>query len=67
MDRNDEINDLEFKIFTLKQRLNKTDYKALKFAEGELTSSEYAETRAERKALRAEINALETKLNSLKG
>lgn len=50
----------------LKNKLASTDYKALKFAEGELTVSEYAPIKEERRKLRAEINALETKINALK-
>lgn len=55
------------RIRYLKDKLASTDYKALKFAEGELTVSEYAPVKEERKKLRAEINALETKINALRG
>ena len=47
------------KIIELKQLLTDTDYKAIKFSEGELTEEEYAPIRAQRQAWRAEINDLE--------
>lgn len=50
------------KINLLKLYLKRTDYKAIKYAEGELTESEYAETKAMRKSWRNEINELEKKL-----
>lgn len=49
----------EARIDALKAQLADTDYQAIKYAEGELTSEEYAETRAQRAAWRAEINALQ--------
>lgn len=55
------------KIERLKLKLRATDYMALKFAEGELTVSEFAATREQRKQWRAEINALETEIKSLRG
>lgn len=48
-------------IQKLKTQLAKTDYKALKYAEGWLSEEEYAPIKAERQALRAEINRLEDK------
>ena len=57
----------ELKILELKKELSASDYKAIKYAEGELTTSEYAPIREERRALRAQINALETEINVLKG
>lgn len=54
-------------IYALKMALAATDYKALKFAEGELTAEEYAPVRDERRALREKINALEAEINTLKG
>lgn len=55
------------KILILKTKLAKTDYKAIKYAEGELTAAEYAPIREERRAIRAEINALETQIKTLEG
>jgi hypothetical protein len=50
------------KILNLKQKLQDTDYKALKYSEGWLTEEEYAETKAERQRIRDEINRLEQEL-----
>lgn len=47
------------RIFGLKQLLKDSDYKALKFCDGALTSEEYEPTRVQRQAWRDEINALE--------
>lgn len=55
------------KINECKRALRDSDYKAIKYAEGELTMSEYAPIREERRALRAQIRALETEINALKG
>ena len=55
------------KILELKGKLAQTDYKAIKFAEGEITATEYAPVLAQRRAWRAEINALESELNLLRG
>lgn len=53
-------------INSLKFKLQCTDYKAIKYAEGELSAEEYAETKAQRKAWRAEINQLEAEIAELK-
>ena len=50
-------------ILDLKYKLQKTDYKAIKYSEGWLTDEEYAETKAERQRIRDEINRLEAELN----
>lgn len=66
MDRktyNEKIN----RVNELKSNLKHTDYKAIKYAEGEITASEYAPTLAERRAWRAEINALQTELSVMSG
>lgn len=47
------------RITELKQLLIDTDYKALKYADGALTESEYAPIREARKQWRAEINEIE--------
>lgn len=52
-------NSPELKILDLKAQLQKTDYKAIKYAEGWLTDEEYAEIRAARQRIRDEINRLE--------
>ena len=50
------------RIIELKGNLTETDYKAIKFAEGEITAEEYEPMRLQRKAWRDEINELEKKL-----
>ena len=47
------------RIIFLKEELCKTDYQAIKFAEGWLTEEEYAPIKAQRQAYRVEINQLE--------
>lgn len=54
------------RIHELKVNLRKTDYMAIKFAEGELTGTGYATTQAQRRAWRAEINALEEEIKAIK-
>lgn len=49
-------------IDMLKAELSKTDYKAIKYAEGWITAEEYEPIKAERQALRDKINALEAAL-----
>lgn len=46
------------RISELKGLLASTDYKAIKYAEGEITAEEYEETKLQRRAWRAEINSL---------
>ena len=60
-----QIENANIRIEELKFNLSKTDYQAIKFAEGELTAEEYAETKQKRHAWREEINALENKLKNL--
>lgn len=50
---------IQAEIVDLKVRLRESDFKAIKFAEGELTIEEYAPIKAERKAWREQINELE--------
>lgn len=57
---------LQIRIGDLKNNLRNTDYKAIKYAEGELSAEEYAETLAQRRAWRAEINALEEEIKAIK-
>jgi len=49
-------------IAKLKKQLADTDYQALKYFEGWMTSSEYAPIKMERQRLRDSINELEAKL-----
>lgn len=50
------------KIFLLKTKLQQTDYKAIKYAEGLISEEDYAPTKAERQHLRDQINELEASL-----
>ena len=54
--------ELRFQIYELKAQLSATDYKTLKYAEGELSEEEYAETKELRKGLREQINKLESQI-----
>ena len=53
-------------IFALKSMLSQTDYKAIKYAEGEITEEEYAPVREQRRQWRRQINELEAEIESLK-
>ena len=50
------------RITELKNFLAETDYQAIKYAEGQLSSNEYASMKAQRQAWRDEINELETEV-----
>jgi len=52
-------------IRILKSNLNRTDYHAIKFAEGYLTAEEFSEMKEQRQLWRDEINALEAELEEL--
>ena len=56
-------NVIKVKIDILKLKLQESDYKAIKYAEGILTEEEYAPIKAERQAIRDEINRLEKELS----
>lgn len=49
-------------INALKEELAASDYKAIKFAEGLITTEEYAPIKAARQAIRDKINELEAML-----
>lgn len=49
----------EREIKELKQKLEDTDYKAIKYAEGHISEEEYAPIKAERQEWRNRINELE--------
>ena len=66
MSTREKIYELGNRIIELKRLLQSTDYKAIKYAEGELSAEEYAETKAQRKAWREEIRALEIEIENLK-
>lgn len=46
-------------ILRLKRLLEESDYKALKYAEGELGEEEYSSTKEQRRLWRTQINALQ--------
>lgn len=56
------IDEINFQIFELKDQLSATDYKCLKYIDGALSDSEYAEVKAYRAKLREQINKLEDSL-----
>ena len=49
-------------IQQLKKQLSDTDYKAIKYAEGQISENDYASVRAERQGYRDRINELEALL-----
>lgn len=55
-------NMLNTRIAELKEKLFETDYKAIKFFEGEMSEAEYSSTRIERKIWREEINRLQSQI-----
>ena len=54
----------EIRVWELKRFLADSDYKAIKYAEGQITEEEFAPIRTQRQAWRDEINELEKQLNS---
>ena len=60
----DEINELIGKISELKRNLNRTDYQAIKFAEGEMLEIDYAPIKEQRKSWRKQINDYEAAIAS---
>lgn len=57
--------ELKAKIRECKRLLRESDYKAIKYAEGELSEEEYIPTRIERKEWRDTINSCEAQINIL--
>jgi hypothetical protein len=55
---------IESEIAVRKQKLAATDYQAIKFAEGSLSSEDYEETKVQRETWRLEINLLEKELEA---
>lgn len=60
------IEQYQSEIIELKKYLSDTDYKAIKFAEGEITESDYQEVKAQRHDARTRINELEARIEELK-
>lgn len=61
--KSEERKYITFKIDELKEKLQNTDYIAIKFAEGILTEEEFSQTKLQRQLWRDEINELEKQLN----
>ena len=59
------IEQYQSEIIELKKYLFDTDYKAIKFAEGEITESEYQEVKSQRHDARVRINELESLIEEL--
>lgn len=58
----DPVQEKQSRIAQLKQNLNSTDYQAIKYAEGQLSESEYEGMKAQRQLWRDEINQIEEEL-----
>jgi hypothetical protein len=56
---------IEREISDLKDQLAESDYKTLKYVEGQIDEKEFEEIKAERQALRDKIGELEEKLTTL--
>ena len=67
MEKARQIIEIQNRISALKEMLKSTDYQAIKFAEGEITASEYAPIKENRRLWRNEINSLEQELRNFKG
>ena len=59
------IEQYQSEIVELKKYLSDTDYKAIKYAEGEITESDYQEVKSQRHDARARINELESLIEQL--
>ena len=59
------IEQYQSEIVELKKYLSDTDYKAIKFAEGELSEEAYREVKSQRHDARARINELESLIEEL--
>ena len=60
------IEQYQSEIIELKKYLSETDYKAIKFAEGELSDTDYQETKLQRHEARVRINELESLIAELR-
>ncbi len=63
----EQVREYQKQIMLLTAKLQRTDYKAIKYAERLLSEEEYEPIKAERQAWRDEINELESKIQQLKG
>jgi hypothetical protein len=62
----EKLLELYSQISTIETHLQNTDYKAIKFAEGELTADEYEPTKQQRITWRKQIGVLENEIEYLK-
>ena len=62
---NPRISEIQQRLQDIRMELQTTDYKAIKYAEGQYADGEYDATKAARAALRAEYNQLEAELETL--
>jgi hypothetical protein len=60
---NEQYEQIRGEIIALKSLLADTDYQCMKYAEGALTESEFADTKAKRAAWREKVNELENILS----
>ena len=59
------VEQYQAEIIELKKYLSDTDYKAIKYAEGEITESDYQEVKSQRHDARVRINELESMIEQL--
>lgn len=59
------IEHYQSEIIELKKYLSDTDYKAIKFAEGEITENDYQEVKSQRHDARVRINKLKSLIEEL--
>lgn len=59
------IEQYQSEIIELKKYLSDTDYKAIKYAEGEITESDYQEVKSQRHDARVRVNELESMIEQL--
>lgn len=59
------IAEIQQRLQDIRMELQVTDYKAIKYAEGQYADGEYDAVKAARAALRAEYNQLEAELETL--
>jgi uncharacterized protein involved in exopolysaccharide biosynthesis len=62
---NPRISEIQQRLQDIRMELQVTDYKAIKYAEGQYADGEYDAVKAARAALRAEYNQLEAELATL--
>ena len=60
------LHEINKRIQQLKVKLSATDFKAIKYAEGLISESDYAPIKAQRQAYRDEINELRSQRDELR-